>query len=194
MDFANHTPRVSWRPEARIKDLKDREKRFMALGENGSWISVSNKAGLVWSGIPEQYPHGCLRKLDWMEKDSPGKISLISLGTNGEYFIKSHKMAAWRLPTQMIHHVDMERNWPTVTVCALGRCGSYIVRWKNEMAWYLKEHYYILNHIVRGRAREVPIRVGLVQYCTIPFQGIADAFCSVGRSFGFTRRWFLRNI
>ena len=166
--------------------------RILALGERGSWISVDDKAGVAWSGIEKHYPQGCQRKIDWMEKDSPGKISQITLGTNGEYFIKGLAMAAWRLPMQMIKNIDMERIWPTVTVCALGRSGSYIVRWGDQTAWSLNGLYGKLANIMRQQLK-VPVKVR-PSPARFYDRGLANTSPTIGRSFEFTRRSILCEI
>ena len=157
--YANHTSRTWRQLNGRIEDISDRGYKILALGESGSWLGVGDRARRSSSNFGTIYSGGFQRKSDWMEEDSPGGISQIALGTDGEYFIKGQAMAAWRLSKGMADHVDMEKTWPTLVLCALGRCGSYIVQRSNGTVWSLGNLYGPLCDVLKEKTDKVPVTV-----------------------------------
>jgi hypothetical protein len=125
----------------------------MALGENESWIVISNDGKVTWSNLDHNYPGFTTTWNNGIAKY--GYVSQIVLGSNGYYFIKGKKSGEWVLDNTMSAHVNMRGNYWGVEVCALGRCGAYIVQLKNGASfWNLKGCYGGLQDWVSKKSKE----------------------------------------
>ncbi|KAG8531169.1 uncharacterized protein KY384_004527 [Bacidia gigantensis] len=131
---------------------------IMALGEDGSYVSIDDEdVWYKWLLEESHYP-GLKRKLETViDGDEYGRLSHIVLGSNGDYFIKGEDCAYWNLSAKMIEHVGLNENYLTVDVCALGQDGSYIVQFDSgRIKWNLKECYPGLRDWLKKIAVEGP--------------------------------------
>lgn len=165
--------------------------RIMALGENECWMTVTNAGKVDWSNMEQNYPGFTTT---WNKGSSKyGYVSQIVLGSNGNYFIKGQKTGEWMLDNTISTHVNMRGNYWDVEVCALGRCGAYIVQLKTGASfWNLKGCYGGLQDWIttKSKTEKKNIRVRQSSYSLSYKRSSADTPPHIGCGSEFNKRRF----
>ena len=132
----------------------------MAMGENGSWMTIANSDGKVdWSdNIESTYP-GFTKT--WNKRSSKtGYVSQVILGCDEEYFINGTGWWYWSLNDSMEKHIDIEENCSKIDVLAFGQNGSYIVQLKTGRAfWKVDDLYDGLHEWISKKSKKQNRRI-----------------------------------
>lgn len=83
-----------------------------------------------------------------------GWVSQITLGSNGNFFIKGDEYGHWNLHEINQTRLDLKNNFWKIEVCALGRERSYIVQLNNGASfWSLSGAYPDLSNWVTKKTK-----------------------------------------
>ena len=119
----------------------------MAIGENESWITMSDNGKLHWSRNIESHYPSFMKKWNDVKRET-GYVSQVILGCDEEYFLKTVEGGYWwRLNDSMEKHIDIYENCNDIDVLALGQNGSYIVQLESGWAfWKVDDFFYAGLH------------------------------------------------
>lgn len=141
-DSADGTPR-EWRPgTGEQTDMNNRNNQCMAMGVNGSWMTLAAGDKVDWSSnIESNYP-GFTKTWNNNRSSETGYVSYVVLGCDKQYFIKGARKSYYHLNNSMVKDIDMFENGAKIDVVALGQNGSYIVKLTDGVSFWRIDGLY----------------------------------------------------